>query len=486
MKRPNDQRAPPQVPCHLAGLSVAAGKMVLQGLGCWQEGQVTQTKGKMIDDSTLNGATGIGLIALRAGQMKQVWHERHIDPGIDGTIELRDPSTGEMTDQHIFVQSKAYARFAGETHEGFHFTCDPRDLDYWLKASSPVIVVCSHPDTEEAWWAHVQSWFAEPARRASRRIDIDKATQKFDASAVEAMFAIADPHAKAHTPGPVDKKETLVSNLLPVEFPPLYYTAPVPTGLRVRDVYAKQRETGYEVRSDFFLSHGRIYTWAPIAGTALAGVADTDANQTPVGELIGGGPDAQRLFVRLLNAGLQHDLRDVTRWSADRKLLYYRATEDLSERQVRSASGRKRLAFKGYSQRKDTPTRKGYYRHAGLRWQFIEIDGAWFCELNPDYFFTSDGYKESPFADGRLAKMKRIDRHRAVLGETELWAGLLRGDWAEDEGNLLGATHDRLLTFDDLVTFAVDRGINDKAWKTPTGGENDADQLPFDFGEDEE
>lgn len=447
---------------------------------------MAQSRGKMIDDSTLNGATGIGLIALRTGQVKQVWHERHIDPGIDGTIELRDPSTGEMTDQHIFVQSKAYARFPGETDEKFHFTCDPRDLDYWLKASSPVIIVCSHPDTEEAWWAHVQSWFADPSRRASRRIDIDKATQKFDAAAVEALFKIADPHAKAHTPGPVNKKETLVSNLVPVEFPPVYYTAQVASGLKPRDVYEAQRKTKHPVRSDFFLSHGRIYTWGPIAGTALVRVADTAANQTPVGELIGGGPDAQRLFVRLLNAGLQHDLRDLTRWNRDRKLIFYKATDDLSEHQVRSASGRKRLAFKGYSQRKDDPRLKGYYRHAALRWQFIEIGGEWFCELNPDYFFTSDGYKESLYADDRLAKMKRIDRHRAVLGETELWAGILRGDRSEDEDTLLDTTSDRLLTFGDLVTFTVDRGINDKDWKTPTGSEDDTDQLALDFGEDEE
>jgi hypothetical protein len=53
-------------------------------------------------------------------------------------------------DQDIFVQSKARSRFSGENGSTFHFTCDPRDLDYWLKASSPVIVVCSHPDTEEA------------------------------------------------------------------------------------------------------------------------------------------------------------------------------------------------------------------------------------------------------------------------------------------------------------------------------------------------
>jgi hypothetical protein len=223
-----------------------------------------------------------------------------------------------------------------------------------------------------------------------------------------------------------------------------------------------QRESKYPVRSDFFLSHGRIYTWGPIYGTALASVAETAANETPAGELIGGGADGQRLFVRLLNAAMQHDLRDVCWWSRDRKLLYYKATEDLSERQVRSASGRKRLAFKGYSQRKDDPSKKAFYRHAALRWQFVEVDGDWFCELNPDYFFTSDGWKESPYADERLAKIKRIDRNRAVLGETELWAGILGGDQTNDDGSLLDLADDRILAFGNLLTDEVCRGIDDR------------------------
>jgi hypothetical protein len=450
--------------------------------------EVVVTKGKMVDDSNLIGAAGIGLISLRTAQMKQVFHERHIDPGIDGTIELRDPGTGEMSNQHIFVQSKASNNdFPGETEDGFYYLCKPRDLNYWLKASSPVIVICSHPETEEAWWAHVQGWFAaDPTRRETRRIDFNKAEQRFDRDSLDALLEIVDPHARAHCPGPVQMKEVLVSNLLPVDFPPSYHTSKLPSRTTVKSVYTEQRKSGLPVRSDFFLGHGRIYAWGPIAGTALESVATGQSNENPVGELIGGGPDARRLFVRLLNAGLQHDLRDLCRWQNGRKLLHIRAPEDLSEWRIMSASGKPRLVFKGYSKRRDNPRLKGYYRHAALRWQFIEVGDDWYCELKPDYFFSSDGYRESPFADEKLAGIKRMDKQRAVLGETQLWVGILQGGAPEDRLDIVSEAEERVLTFGSLATFPVTHGIQDQDWKAPVEADVDDDQLMLDFGTDDE
>lgn len=440
-------------------------------------------KGKMIDDSNLIGAAGIGLISLRTAQMKQVFHERKIDPGIDGTIELRDPGTGEMTNRHIFVQSKASNNgFPGESATDFHFLCNPRDLDYWLKASSPVIIICSHPEAEEAWWVHVQGWFArDPARRVTRRVEFDKSRDRFDRDSLDALFAVADPHANAHSSGPVRKNEMLVSNLLPVDFPPRYFTSKVPARTTFRSIYERQRETGQAVRSDFFLSHGRLYTWERAEGTALDAVTNGGSDENAIGELVGGDDDSRRLFVRLLGAGLQHDLRDLCRWQNDRKLLHVRPTDDLSDLRILSASGRRRIVFKGYSQRKGESGLKGYYRHAALRWQFIETDDEWFCELKPDYFFSSNGYRESPFADEKLAGIKRLDKQRAVLGETELWAGILGGDPAEDRLEITVEEYPRILTFGDLVQFPVEYGIQDQTWKAPSDGGIDADQLVFDF-----
>ncbi|WP_343908560.1 DUF4365 domain-containing protein [Nocardioides aquiterrae] len=433
----------------------------------------------MIDDNTHKGDAGIALIHRRVSQMKHVWHDRTLDAGIDGSIELRDPSTGEMSNQHIFVQSKTGDRFPGETDTKFHFICNDRDVDYWMKAGhNPVILICSRPDTGDAWWAHVQSAFADPTRRATRRIDFDKATQKFTGDLSAKLFALTDPHGAAHTPVADQRPEKLVSNLLPVDFPDVIYSAQASTSA-VGAVYAAQRESPYPVRSDFVLSHGRLYAWAPLAGTGLVRSTTTAAREMPVGELLGGSEDERHLFVRLLGAALQHDLRDSCRWNNQRRFIYYAASADLTELRVLSASGRKRLAFKGFYQRKDDPSRKQFYRHAALRWNFIDLAGDWYCQLTPDYYFTSDGYKESPFADEYLRKIKVRERNLAVLGETQLWAGVLRGD---TEPSLMDSDEtQRLLDFGPLLTFDVDKGIDDKEWQAPSEDDENPDQMALDF-----
>lgn len=442
------------------------------------------TRGKMIDENTLQGDAGVALIHRRVSQMKHVWHERHIDPGIDGTIELRDPDTGEMSNQHIFVQSKTTrGRFPGEDDTGFHFLCDERDIDYWMKAGhNPVILVCSKPETGDAWWAHIQQVFGDAGRRATRRVEFDKTTQKFDQTTAARLLVVADPHARAHSPVAEHRAEKLISNLMPVDFPHSYFSAMVPTSNRGA-VLASQRETGKPIRHDFYLANGRIYTCAPIAGTSLARIAMSAANEYPVGDLRDGTPERRRLLTGLLNAALRHDLREICGWSNSRKFVYFKAPENLQQRKVTSATGRPRIAFNGYYQSKDDPSRREFYRHAALRWNFTEIAGDWFCAVTPDYYFTTDGQREHPFAEKYLATLKRRERNGAVLGETQLWFGLLQ---PPAEPVLHGGTDDeKILTFGKPLVFDSDFGIDDDAWDAPGVSIVDDDQLSLDFGDDE-
>ena len=172
-----------------------------------------------------------------------------------------------MSNRHILVQSKASdAQFPGETEAKFHYICDDRDVDYWMKADEPVILVCSHPQAGDAWWAHVQGSFADPARRAKRRIDFNKATQGFSKETSERLLALADPFGRAHTPSSEFRKEVLVSNLLPVEMPDAYYSCRV-DATKTRAVYDAQRASDLDLRHDFVLQHGRLLTWEPPEAT---------------------------------------------------------------------------------------------------------------------------------------------------------------------------------------------------------------------------
>lgn len=68
--------------------------------------------------------------------------------GIDGYIELFDPTTHVAVGKTLAVQSKVVSVFLNDTAEIFDFWCDRRDLDYWLQGNMPVILVVSQASLE--------------------------------------------------------------------------------------------------------------------------------------------------------------------------------------------------------------------------------------------------------------------------------------------------------------------------------------------------
>src|SRR3954462_10152031 len=95
--------------------------------------------------------------------MQHLWQPTAgTDSGIDGQIELRDPATGTVRNVRLGVQSKATTKpWSGETEESFYFRATPDDVEYWLSSSQPVLVICSRPDTGEAYWRSVQEWASD-------------------------------------------------------------------------------------------------------------------------------------------------------------------------------------------------------------------------------------------------------------------------------------------------------------------------------------
>ena len=413
---------------------------------------------KQIDRSAHIGDSGIALIHRRVSGMGFVWHERKTDAGIDGEIELRDAHTGEVANRILLVQSKASDNdFPGENDRHFHYMCRARDVDYWMQADVPVLLVCSHPRRDEAWWVDAKAWFANPAHRSSGRVDFNKDTQQFDASAAPALLTLTDPHGDAHTPGAVSRTERLFSNLLPVEVPVTLYTAR--TDLRApREVFEAQRETGDPVRRDWILRAGKVCSWLPPEETALQAAVVGPTDVAPVSAWADSSDPAQRrAFVWLLNQALKQDVSQDCDWSHDRRKVFFRATPDLQPRKIMSTTGRQRLVFNP-KQKKDG-SGLSYCQHAALGWQFVRADGQWLCELVPTYHYTRDGYRESLFADEYLSGIKRKEKNLAVLGATRMWAAYLHGDSRE-----LLDERDTLLDYGTLLTFTVDRGVDDRTW----------------------
>lgn len=178
---------------------------------------------KFISDSQIIGERGRHLVSERILAVGLSFHPPGaLDAGIDGFLELRDLETGEVRAQFVPAQIKTQAEgpFPRETVTSFTYIPKSRDLDYWLQANVPVILIVARLSDGLIVWKSVQEWFAAPEHRVSRSIEFDV---RQDALTVEALPALAELVASFARPGlmvpPMRAPEELDLNLLKAVVP---------------------------------------------------------------------------------------------------------------------------------------------------------------------------------------------------------------------------------------------------------------------------
>jgi hypothetical protein len=403
----------------------------------------------------------------------QTWHDRRVDHGIDGEIELIDPATRQPLNRLVLVQSKASnSPFPGETDAGFHFLISNDDIAYWTNGTNPVIVVCSHPLADEIWWA--------PATRASPpgpggkswKIEFDKSTDRLDRNAVPALLTLDRRWETRPSPVSIQRSERLVTNLLAlVETPPSIYVAP--TWLTdVRQLGPELRKRGYH-RSDWLLRDRTIFSFTDPKSSALGsfvegGIETIDAEEWSESK----DTETTNRFVDLLRQTLREQEHQSLAVHGKQRYFYFRATRDLSDRRVATNSKSKgRTVFTGY-ENKRKPGEIAEYRHYAAGISFVKTDEGWAAQLTPTYHYTFDGHRELPWAADRLSGIKQRERNQAVAALVRFWARYL------GRPSSLGEAP-RPLAFGELHVLHVDRGIDESTWSPlrTTTGTNDSGQL---------
>jgi len=421
---------------------------------------------KKIGNSDMIGARGVNLIERRLYDMGYLWYPSGgVEAGIDGRLEIRNED-GEVTNLIISVQSKATeGAFEGETDTELSFLCSERDLRYWLKGNLPVILVYSRPRTDEAYWLSVKDYFSDPVRRASRKLKFTKSQHAFDASAKEALKHLALPNDGGLYLGTTPKEETVFTDLLPVaSFPERYYRAHTTFKNRKQaldHLFSLAKNTRRDVWRGFTVHGNTVYSFYDLSASQWNDVAEPGTVESDLSfewsmEM---DVDRRRLFVELINATLQDQLReDDIHFSNMHEFYFHRASDDLEDKSRKYRSRRKdasREVFKRYCT-KANPEHTAYFRHSAFYGHFVEMDGNWFLQITPTYRFTKDGYRDSRFSADALSGIKRMENNQAVHGQVVMWGEFLQKETLFSQHNLI--------KFYPLMQFTADSGFDDADW----------------------
>lgn len=425
---------------------------------------------KYLGRNALKGQTGINVVEEAVLGMGFKWSpgSGNLDTGIDGDIEIVDPSTGEAKNVLIRAQVKGRTHFENESGGTFEFSCSKNDIDYWLGGNAPVILVVVRLGERNAWWISVREWFSDPDRRRRGRAVFDKMKDKFDQSAGPLLVAMTQKYGSGVYVAPKRKSERLISNLLEVtRLPAVMWMAE--TQFRKPKEFREALQRGQEwPPREWFLRDGRVYSVHNLRNEPWNSVCDLGTVESIETEEWSQSEfrDQRNGFVRLLHTCLAARIAPMGLiWNSEEECYYYKARIDkrtgaLIPKEVSYKSlqqSTSRTVFQPYFSKKD-PARVAYYRHHGFKVHFQRLDMKWYMEITPRYIFTSDGKESHPFREEYQAKIKSIEGGAAVRNIVVMFASLL-----QDEAGMFSQPYTHL-GFGELLTTEVEVGIDDAVW----------------------
>lgn len=420
---------------------------------------------KKITGRSILGQRGINLIEDVVLSMGFAWHPTNqaIEAGIDGHIELRNPDSEQALNLVVAVQSKACTNFRAESDTTVSYYCEDDDIEYWLSGNISVILVVSRPDSKDAFWINITAYFRDPANRGSRKVTFDKSRDRFDENVRARLFDLARPRDSGLYLAPIPKPEEVIPNLLPVQFQAVsVYRAEshVSDPKRIVDAF---RSADIRPERDWAMKGGSILSFQNLNEEPWSQFCVKGSVQPIPTSYFSTVSDRNELnhFVQLLNRCLEVKLRERGVWfERTRELYYFASTQNLHARKhaFQSIAQRSsRTVFEAYRHRESGDVR--FCRHAAFHGYFRRFDEAWLLEVTPTYYFTKDGRNPDRFEADRLKGIKRLDRHRAVLGQLLSWIEFL-----SDSGDTLFQKAYPHFEFNRPEKLSTEVGIDDKQW----------------------
>ncbi len=370
------------------------------------------------------GETAIKKLVL---EMQFIYDARgRLEAGTDGIIELRDPKSCVPLGKLLGVQVKATGsgQYTRETDRSFEYLLKPDDLKYWRSSNIPVIIVVWRQSDGSAYWKDV----TDCVEGEERRLKFDKHADVFDARCADRIGALT---IDRRTPGvylpPLNQGEEAIINLLRIKLPDEIFLASSPFGSG-RDAIPELVKHD-NIRFDWVIRKRRFVSFFDPRDYATRAIIDLDQVEAIDTELFSFNDDLDDMneLIDLLRRTLERQTSGQLSYLGKERLFHFRATEINKSRSYRYVANVKETSAKEVSAyaNKKNPKGQGYVRHHAASFRFERLADEWFLIVDPNFYFTKDGFQPHRFPEALLAGKKRLERNAAVRGQVMMWQYLL-------------------------------------------------------------
>jgi hypothetical protein len=440
---------------------------------------------KKITDSQLLGELGETAVKKIVLEMQFIYEPRgRLEAGTDGIIELRDPKTGAPLGKLLGVQVKSTesGQYVRETDRSFEYLLRPDDLQYWRTSNIPVIIVVWRKSDETAYWKDV----SDCVKGEERRLKFDKKVDVFNADCADRVGALTIDRA---TPGvylpPLGHGEEAIINLLRIKLPDEIFVATSPFGSGRDAIPELVRHQN--TRFDWVIRKRRYVSFFDPRQYATQAIVDLDQVEAVETAAFAFNDDLDDTndMIDLLRRTVERQTSDQLSYLPKDRLFHFRATsmsKSRSYRYLANVNETSARVVSAYANKKN-PKALGYVRHHAARIRFDRLGDEWFTVIDPDFYFTKDGFQPHRFPEALLAGKKRLERNAAVRGQVVMWQHLLVESGKHDIG-LFDAERPRpILQFERLPLIQLAQAVPESSWSRTDPRAKDM-EVPLDLFED--
>lgn len=309
----------------------------------------------------------------------------------------------------------------------------------------------------------------------------------------------------------VERKETILSNLIPVRFPARIQTAHVSYDRKA--IIQQSREEGtWKLRSDageetvaaralsfasgdsfkdkhfdFLIKAGILYTFSDLSNLTnpYRKIIDLGSVEEVAVSDVAATLDGENLVKYLLKNSLRHKLagQNVAYMGGKDDLFYIGGKLVMSDVSIKwgdNANAKREVISTIWSKEKVVDGAKVgshiiCFRHFAMHVSFTVFDGSWYACVNPTYICTTNGYRKSRFSEHYVTGKKALENNDAFYQNLRCWAWYLSPSYPSFSPY-------PFLRFEPAVKFDDVPLLDDRLWLPAKKTEAEkSGALAFDF-----